>query len=319
MSEHDLHSFLEGVYDDFQREHKRIYKRTPEDPGTAGDQGEENWADFLREWLPPAFKIVTKGRILFEDSTTSDQIDVLVLRPSYPKALFNKKHYLAGGVAAAFECKNTLKRKDIEEAIATGAKLKRKAMSRFWKGTPYKEMNAPIFYGLLAHSHSWTKAASTPVENIKTIIDTADEALVKHPCECLDVLTVADLGSWSLVKTVSMGVASLSTHPSLKGRQMGKPTTAYVSTPISEEQGNESFTPIGTLLTTLYGSLSWAYTDMRSMNEYFSQIRVGGNGQGDMREWDYNVFSTDVQKGIREGKLVNFGMSFSEWQAFYMY
>jgi hypothetical protein len=32
-------------------EYDRIQKRATEDPGTAGDQGEENWATLLRNWL----------------------------------------------------------------------------------------------------------------------------------------------------------------------------------------------------------------------------------------------------------------------------
>jgi len=61
-------------------EYDRIQKRATEDPETAGDQGEENWATLLRQWLP-----------------------------SYPQILLDKKLYLAGGVAVAFECKTTLK------------------------------------------------------------------------------------------------------------------------------------------------------------------------------------------------------------------
>jgi hypothetical protein len=49
---------------------------------------------------------VTKGRILTETGYASPQIDVLILHPSYPKILLDKKMYLSGGVAAAFECMN---------------------------------------------------------------------------------------------------------------------------------------------------------------------------------------------------------------------
>ena len=59
--------------------YESIYKRTVDDPGTAGDRGEENWADLFREWLPQYFHVVTKGQILNHDGHTSPQIDVLVL------------------------------------------------------------------------------------------------------------------------------------------------------------------------------------------------------------------------------------------------
>jgi hypothetical protein len=123
---HDIHDFLVSAQRDIQEEYERILKRATEDPGTAGDQGEESWATLLRNWLPSYFHIVTKGRILCENGYASPQIDVLVLHPSYPKVLLDKKLYLAGGVAAAFECKTTLKSAHVKEAIGNSCKYKEK-------------------------------------------------------------------------------------------------------------------------------------------------------------------------------------------------
>jgi hypothetical protein len=41
---HDIHDFLISAKRDMQDEYDRIIKRATEDPGTAEDQGEENWA-----------------------------------------------------------------------------------------------------------------------------------------------------------------------------------------------------------------------------------------------------------------------------------
>ena len=49
---HDLYDFMRQIDAEMAAEYNRIRKRTAEDPGTAGDQGEENWAELLREWLP---------------------------------------------------------------------------------------------------------------------------------------------------------------------------------------------------------------------------------------------------------------------------
>ena len=84
--DHDIHDFVRKAQGDLQAEYLRIRKRATEDPGTAGDQGEENWAALLREWLPDYFQVVTKGRILTDLGYASPQIDVLVLYPSYPKS-----------------------------------------------------------------------------------------------------------------------------------------------------------------------------------------------------------------------------------------
>jgi hypothetical protein len=111
-------------------EYERIFARTTQDPGTAGDDGEENWATVLRRWLPAGFTVVTKGRILFTDKTASPQVDVVVLRSGYPDRLLTKKLYLSSGVLAAFECKNTLKLEHIGKAAATAALLKAKSNTR---------------------------------------------------------------------------------------------------------------------------------------------------------------------------------------------
>ena len=103
MSQHELLDFLKRTNEDIEREYERISWRVSEDPGTAGDQGEENWKKLLKLWLPSGFEIVTKGRILGTNGNASPQLDVIVLSPDYPKQLIDCKLYLAGGVVAAFE------------------------------------------------------------------------------------------------------------------------------------------------------------------------------------------------------------------------
>ena len=44
---HDLHKFMSQVTDEMASEYQRIHARAEEDPGTAGDEGEENWATLL--------------------------------------------------------------------------------------------------------------------------------------------------------------------------------------------------------------------------------------------------------------------------------
>jgi hypothetical protein len=84
---HALHMFMAQVTEEMASEYERIYARAVEDPGTAGDEGEENWATLLRDWLPPNYHVRTKGRLLSHNGLMSPQIDVLVLKPSYPRKL----------------------------------------------------------------------------------------------------------------------------------------------------------------------------------------------------------------------------------------
>src|SRR6185295_19137592 len=81
--------------------------------------GEEGWREILEGWLPAGLPIKSKGRILGIDGRLTPQIDIIILSPSYPPSLVNKKVYLAGGVVAAFECKLTLKKHHIAQAAAT--------------------------------------------------------------------------------------------------------------------------------------------------------------------------------------------------------
>src|ERR1017187_10028086 len=140
--EHDIHDFIRKAQGDLQAEDVRIQKRAAEDPGTAGDQGEENWAALFRQWLPDYFQVITKGRILADSGYPSPQVDVLILLPSYPPILRNTKLYLSGGVAAAFECKTTLTAAHVRKAVATSAALMAALPKR--EGSPYKELHAGI-------------------------------------------------------------------------------------------------------------------------------------------------------------------------------
>jgi hypothetical protein len=117
MREHELKTFLAQDVEEMASEYARIRSRSREDPGTAGDEGEEAWAGVLREWLPDNYKVRVKGRILGSNGVASPQVDIVVLRPGYPRRLLDKKLYLAGGVAAAFECKNTLTAQDIRKTV----------------------------------------------------------------------------------------------------------------------------------------------------------------------------------------------------------
>jgi hypothetical protein len=128
-------------------EYERIRSRSSEDPGTAGDEGEENWASLLREWLPGQYSVVTKGRLLSTTGEMSPQLDVVVLKPAYPPKLRELKTYLADGVAAAFECKLTLRSEHIAQATKTAALLPSLFQDR--KGSPMPSCTRPSVMGFL--------------------------------------------------------------------------------------------------------------------------------------------------------------------------
>lgn len=322
MDRHDIHDFVISSHDEIAREYARIRTRASQDPGTAGDQGEENWATILKKWLPSYLRVVTKGRILTDSGYTSPQIDILVLYPSYPEFLLDKKLYLAGGVAAAFECKTTLEAAHVEKAVKTAAEIQRNLPKR--KGTPYKELNSTIIYGLLAHSHSWKKDKSTPIVNIQKKLEQADACYVQHPIECIDYVTVADLATWATSKMTYMSpkLPSYDRNLSTIYGPNGSAATGYVCFPIGNKVETQTqdwlkgqqdyFRPLGVLLSGLFSKLSWTFSDMRNLEEYFRKTNIAGRGRGSMRLWDINIYSKEIRQRIYNGVLSN-GIPYDEW------
>ena len=287
----DLIDFVIAQTKKLADEYERVQRRVGEDPGTAGDQGEENWASLLRQWLPPEYRVITKGRILGHKGGASPQVDVVVLHPSYPPELVDKKLYLAAGVAAAFECKLTLTRDHIEKSIKTCAQIKKLTARR--TGTPYLELNSPLLYGVLAHSHSWQAPASTPRENITRAIEEVNQSAAGHPREILDVLCVADLGSWVLRK-----------HEYLPPRFL-RPTACVMTAFLPYVQPNpelQHLSPIGALLLTLFQRLAWEDRRLRRMADFFSLVlspRIG-NAQAVPQMWDLDAVYTPKVKKLVE-------------------
>ncbi|MEU4472486.1 DUF6602 domain-containing protein [Micromonospora sp. NPDC023888] len=191
---HELRAFFENVSIELASEYRRIYARSSEDPGTAGDEGEANWANLLTDWLPPDLYVTTKGRILGWNGAASPQLDIVVLSPDYPRKLREKKLYLAGGVLAAFECKNTLRRPHINKFFSNAAKISAIAGARQNWGTYFDEAFSPICYGLLAHAHGWK--SKDPAEDVDALID-AELQQSKHPSELPDMICVSNLTTWT--------------------------------------------------------------------------------------------------------------------------
>lgn len=292
---HDLFDFMRERGVEMAAEYQRIQKRATDDPGTAGDQGEENWAELLRDWLPSIYEVVTKGRIISEQGEASPQVDVLVLTAGYPKGLLNKKLYLAAGVAAAFECKTTLRASHIKEAVANCIDIKSLYPAR--SGTPYRELYAPLVYGLLAHSHSWKAARSTPAQNIEAQLDKFDRGLVTHPRMQLDLICVADLSAWR-----STAMSFVGPPPGKSVDIFGLPgsaQTAYLSDTVHGQPLSGDSTPVGVLVSYLTQRLAWEEPSLQSLADYYRAVNVAGNGGGLLRAWPTSIYSDAVREVLQ--------------------
>ncbi len=305
---HELYEFLRQESESIAREYNRIRARAPEDPGTAGDEGENNWAALLRQWLPSYYFVRTKGRILSTTGQASRQVDVLVLKPSYPPALLDKKLYLAGGVAAAFECKNTVKAAHIRTAFENAAAIRQ--LAERMSGTPYRELHRPVVFGLLAHSHCWKQQNSDPVSNIGQAMLEADGAVVSQPSEMLDVLCVADLATWTASKELWRGPPHFAPP--------NAPITTYLRHLPSEQDRSKSpfRTPIAVFLADLFLRLAWQDPNIRPVAAYLRAVGLIRQSQGQIRKWPVEILSDHLRSQL-SGASGGSWESWDEWRVLF--
>lgn len=278
--QHELHTFLAQDLETMASEYNRIRGRSTEDHGTAGDEGEEAWAALLRDWLPDSYQIRTKGRILGANGASTGQVDIIILRPGYPQRLLDKKLYLAGGVAAVFECKNTLKAAHFAKTwtnIAAVNALEQQTAER----TPRTALTPNIFYGLLAHGHSWNKPKSDPYGVIRGKLQTLLNDTAKMR-DALSLLCVANLGSWAPLRMSYDG-------PELQGWEARKQrngltsdeplcSIAYATASTNWETFVPS-NPLGVLISRLIGRLAFSDETLRPLSQYFYAAGMAGLGK----------------------------------------
>lgn len=236
--------------------------------------------------------------------------------PSYPEILIDKKLYLAGGVAAAFECKTTLKASHVQDAVETATLIRQNLPVR--NGSPYSELNSMIIYGLLAYSHSWKGEQSKPINIIEEKLISSDEMFVKHPRQCLDYLCVADLATWSVAK-----MTYVSPQTNILNEQLAKihgkdgfATSGYIRHAIGDDGQQDFFSPIGTLLSGIFSNLAWTFTDMRNLERYFRSVNLQGRGRGTLRFWNIDIYSDLIKDRVFRGQLTN-GAMFDEWSIYF--
>ena len=301
---HELEEWIEQTSRELKAEYGRIRRRATEDPGTAGDEGEENWRLLLKRWLPEQFPIVTKGRILGHDGKASPQVDVLALRPGYPLALQDKKMYLAGGVLAAFECKLTLKPPHVERAAATARIVRELAAPR--TGSPYDELHSPIIFGLLAHEAEFRRAPESRIDSL------LKQQLAKdsHPREVLDVLCVASLAcwrSWALLMTPTSPAAAWEESRKLYDLDsVGSIHQTYARwMQLSWRGSNASPEPLYPLIGHLLRRLSSELAMYRPFADYWLAAQTSGHMGATVagRSWPFTILSEPVRARIRAGRL----------------
>jgi hypothetical protein len=146
----------------------------------------------------------------------------------------------------------------------------------------------------------------------------ADEEFVGHPIECIDVISVSDLATWTVHKMTYLS-PKLPLYSDAMAAIHGKDGSAnstYMRHAIGADRQGEFFSPLGVLLSHLYSKLAWTFPDMRNLEEYFRRVNLQGTGQGAMRRWEISIYSNTIRDRVYNGVLSN-GTSFDEWSIFF--
>ncbi len=250
--------------------------------------------------------MVTKGRLLGHNGVASPQVDVIVLHPAYPKFLRKKKLYLADGVAAAFECKLSLKTQHIKKAVGTSQKLKALYESR--EGTPYLEATSPLIYGLLSHAHSWKKGPSDALDHIREKLYEADTELITRPSDSLDIVCVANAGTYVLSKSLEFSgcVEENSLGGYLLSCYMRHGPTEFESMDdrLRDFMDNTykamALTPVGAFLCKLLGLMAREDSQLRRLADYFLLAGTVGPSGGAARNWSLDCFTPETRIELLE-------------------
>jgi Domain of unknown function (DUF6602) len=317
---HDLHTFMKQVSDEMASEYGRIYAKSVQDPGTAGDEGENNWATLLRDWLPQNYHIRTKGRLIGFDGTMSPQIDVVVLKPEYPRKLLTRRTWLAAGVAAVFECKTTLRAEHIRASALRCREFKK--LFPIGLGNPRAELLSPLTYGILSHSHAWKSKRSKPADKISNILLDALGGIEK-PSECIDFVCVSDLGTWNTTHMLryEAGFNPLNKEKlqEIFGGEWGAVTSIVCSAIGGTKHNNDiglsqspAFSPIGALIALLTNRLGWNDPSVRALADYYRKVNLLGTGSGPGNFWPPSIYSNEVRSRLESNNTGN-GELWSDW------
>lgn len=302
MQRNDLFDFMDQLQVGLAAEYERIQRRVKEDPGIAGAQGEENWAALLRDWLPATYHVVTRGRIVDHRGNSSPEVDVLVLHPAYPRHLLNKKHYLVAGVAAAFECKLTLRKRHLSKSLETCAKIK--SLSPAQVGTPYRELHRRPIVGILAHAHDWKGPLAGGALSLLESLNDKQFDGPQHPSEMLDIVCVASSATYYLTKEVFIGRGRLEPHAIEFLAEHNLPdgiATAYLCSWIEEGRPYLG-TALGNLVGELIRRLAYSDPTLQPLADHYTLSSLSPGGIAQPYLWRSDILTKAVVSGLKKIK-----------------
>lgn len=169
------------------------------DSQRSGHGGEAAWETFLRAW-GPGWPIATRKYVVGPFGA-SNEVDLLVLRPDYPKHLQSQTDILIDGIAAAFSCKLTYRRADIREALAQKKRLLEIGGTR--DSNVRDALCGPFPFGLLAQSSNLSGDEAHRVVTVQEAYQQESSEHVERPSEDLDALVIADTAFYKPLRMAS--------------------------------------------------------------------------------------------------------------------
>lgn len=330
---HDLVSFFNFYSFKIQKDYEILSRRVREDPGTAGDQGEENWREFLECWLPDNYSIVTKGRVLNLNGEATQQWDIIILKPGYPKALLGYKHYISSGVFAVFECKITLRKEHIEQHIKRThefknilkaediRRIKSSLDTSLQRAHGFSITHSSIHTGLLAHTTRWKKKGRKTEEIIDEEIANKDMEIVTHPRYMTDFICVPNIAAW--VARRMLFSPSIKLLPNFEGIHVVNKDNPDLSTcevtswhraprsgyhVLSNRTYREgsivqmSINPLSYLISALMEKLGHADQRLKEIADYISHVTHSGS-RSVKRYWPEDIYSENEYQAVPECML----------------
>lgn len=195
--EHAHHAWLSALAEDINAEYWQVRRKLegPENIQQRGHHYEALFRRLLLRWIPPQYEIGTRKYLLLErdidGETYSNETDLVIFHPSYPRELRERSEVLVAGVVAAFSVKSSLDAQVLQDAIAE-ARLVRDGFAER-QGLIVGELVSPLIYGVLTHTHDLS-ASTTRAAVTNALLAGANGEEV--PRRQLDIVCVADLDCW---------------------------------------------------------------------------------------------------------------------------
>ena len=116
----------------------------------------------------------------------------------------------------------------------------------------------------------------------------------------LDLLCVADLGTWSSGKHTFQSADLYGEMGEIPPYKTGAAFTYYQGCTTSLNQ-TQHFTPIGVFISSLSKKLAWENLQLRDLVNYYKGVKIDGSGYGGGIPWPSSIYSKRVRRRLEAG------------------